>query len=233
MSELFGSSDELLSTFLHPWIGRQKWSDLPFNGQLRRARAVKELLGYFAPTVNIETGTYRGITTEFLFKLTEVPTHTIEANPELFIQSSHRFRALGSDCAIIAHLGDSAERLREILRGLDPHQDRVFAYLDAHWEESLPLASELNHLVAWGGPFVAVIDDFFTGEGSAYGYDFYGDLVVGKTQIPRGFGLRLFVPDEPTYKESGAMRGTGYLFSAEALSRIDQDFIQRYSLKEI
>ena len=53
------------------------------------------------------------------------------------------------------------------------------AYLDAHWENFLPTTQEINDLIEWGGTFIAIVDDFQVPGFPEYGFDMYGESIVG------------------------------------------------------
>ena len=60
--------------------------------------------------------------------------------------------------------------MRIILSQL-PKSERVIAYLDAHWESYIPTAVEIESLISWGGPWIALIDDFKIETDLTYGFD--------------------------------------------------------------
>ena len=202
----------------------EKWWILPFNGQANRTATVYQLCGSFKPNSIIETGTYFGTTSIFFSKLAG-NIHTIEINPKTAKIAKSRFRNLGTE--INLHVGSSIETLATILVGLDPKSQRVLCYLDAHWESYLPLKEELSILCNWGGNFVAIIDDFENPIYPEYGFDKYGDSIVGIDMIPQNMGLSLLVPNEPAICETGAKRGTGYVFSSGVLEGINPEITQR------
>jgi len=105
----------------------------------------------------IETGTYRGTSTEFLSAVFGAPVTSIEANPRLFSYSSRRLAAWPD---ITVEFGDSRVILRRVADGASGKSESVFAYLDAHWEEDLPLSEELEIIASGWSHAVAMIDDF-------------------------------------------------------------------------
>ena len=103
----------------------------------------------------IETGTYRADTTRFLAETFGCPVWTVEANRRFFTYSRRRLRRLSN---VTVEYGDS----RECLRSLSERTAgvRVFAYLDAHWHESLPLREEIETIARDWPQSVIMIDDF-------------------------------------------------------------------------
>lgn len=58
---------------------------------------------------------------------------------------------------------------------------RLFAYLDAHWGEDLPLAEKLEIVFSWDSDAIVMIDDFQVPDDPGYAYDDYGP---GKALTP-------------------------------------------------
>jgi hypothetical protein len=63
------------------------------NGQMRRHEIVRDLARSIQFDLVIETGTYRGTSTEFLSTVFNAPITSIEADPRLFSYSSRRLVA--------------------------------------------------------------------------------------------------------------------------------------------
>ena len=78
----------------------------------------------------IETGTYRGKTTEAVHDLF-TRLHTIELDPYLHRISTCHLKQYPN---ITCHKGDSAEVLNQILQGID---DPVLYWLDAHYSRGI------------------------------------------------------------------------------------------------
>ena len=113
--------------------------------------------------------------------------------------------------------GDSAEEIMKLLKTIDSNQNSVLAYLDAHWLDAIPTALEIEALGNWNGPWVAVIDDFYNPNDASYGFDKYGEIVIGAELLPEIHGMEIWVSNLPSTQESGARRGTGYVFNEKAL----------------
>jgi hypothetical protein len=151
----------------------------PFNGQFHRMQLVKEILKCFEFCAIVETGTYRGLTTAFLRRLSGLPVYTVEASERSFYFAKQRFR---HEDGVFVEYGDSRTFLKRL--GKDPRLSDgcVFFYLDAHlqlglplYEQGdLPLHEELEIIArSWPDP-VIMIDDFQVPDDPAYGFNDYG-----------------------------------------------------------
>ena len=180
----------------------------PFNGQKYRQRIFFDLLYYFPIKALVETGMYRGTTTA-LFGATSLPVYSAEIHPRYFAFSKLRFLFHADNVHPIN--SDSRPFLRALGADAAVPKDDVFFYLDAHWEDDLPLREELEIIFkTWSRPIV-MIDDFDV-PGSGYGFDDYGP---GKTlnldyiaPIVAGSQLAVFFPAAGSSEETGAKRGT-------------------------
>lgn len=189
------------------------------GGQARRTKKIIELLDDFRPDLIIETGTFVGSTSPLLANLFDAPVITIELNPRLAARNRLMFKKLHSNLRIEQVTGNSDTELTRILQGFDQNL-KLFAYLDAHWFDYLPTSNELNSLIEWGGDFIALIDDFKNDLHPGYGFDEYRTgTFIGKQLLPKGNGLRLFVPSIDPKKEGLGRRGTAYVLSSNLLSR--------------
>ena len=181
----------------------------PFNGQPVRSALFRDIVANTQPRAIVETGTYLGNTTERLAE-TELPVYTIEANSYNFGFARARFRQKSN---VTLLRGDS----REILRGLLDGGLRalcsspIFFYLDAHWNEDLPLAEELEIVFRRCPAAVVMIDDFQVPFDPGYGYDDYGPrkALVFCYILPIVCNHRLgsFYPSTLSADEGGTRRG--------------------------
>jgi len=204
---------------LHPIAVFGEWWISPMGGQARRTKKVIELLDNFRPDLIVETGTFVGSTTPLLANLFDAPVITIELNPRLAARNKLTFKKLYSNLNIRQIIGNSDTELTHILKEFDPKL-KLFAYLDAHWFDYLPTTNELQELINWGGDFIALIDDFKNDIHPGYGFDEYRTgIFIGKELLPKGSGLRLFVPSVVPNKEGLGRRGTAYVFSNNLLSK--------------
>jgi hypothetical protein len=210
--DLAGRIDLLRPSWRDSWGG-------PLNGQLRRRDLVRDLARTIEFDQVIETGTYRGTTTEFLSAVFGAPTISVEANPRLFSYSSRRLAARSD---VTVEFGDSRAALQRAAG--DAAGKTVFAYLDAHWEEDLPLAEELEIIASNWSHAVVMIDDFQVPSDEGYAYDDYGP---GKALTPDYLPVgaladwSLLYPSAASEEETGARRGCCVLASS-AMSRVVQ-----------
>ncbi len=184
----------------HSWGG-------PFNGQKFRQRIFFDLLYSFPISAIVETGTYRGTTTA-LFAATCLHVYGVEIHPRYYAYARWRFYA--NRGSIHLHRSDSPTFLRKLSNDSSVAKDDVFFYLDAHWQEDLPLREELEIIFThWKRPIV-MIDDFQVPD-SEYAYDDYGP---GKSldlhyiePILSAHKLSAFFPSANSSAETGMRRG--------------------------
>lgn len=187
---------------------RAAWGG-PMNGQEARRRMVTALIAATRPCAIIETGTFRGTTTEWLAGF-DLPVYTCEASGEHHAYARARLRSLPH--VHLANL-DSRAALEHVLDGpLAPRRaEPLLVYLDAHWHDDLPLADEIDIVFARAPRAVVVIDDFAVPDDPGYAHDDYGP---GKALRPDYIadhivrhGLAAFYPSAPSASETGARRG--------------------------
>jgi hypothetical protein len=186
-----------------------KWFSRPFNGQVSRHKQIQQISNIVKPDVAIETGTFLGTSTPYLSTMVSGDTYTIEFVAKYAKKARMRFENEFENLGITLLEGNSVEKIQVLLKTI-PSTSTILAYLDAHWEKELPTAQELNELLRWGNNWVAVIDDFKVPGDDSYGFDQYGELVVDQSLIPQG--VRLMVPNQSAKFESGARKGTAYVF---------------------
>jgi len=222
--KFFMNSDfaPVLLDHIEPAVYMDRWSVQPFKGQAPRIKSIFALAEAFAPTHVVETGTYMGSSTPYLASFASGPTYTIEIEEQYAARARQRFELNHAPLAIELVLGDSAQRIRDVLTRIPAHDSRVLAYLDAHWLDQIPTTEELEALDAWGGCWLAIIDDFKVEGDSGYGFDLHGDVVIGPTIVPEISGVQIWIPAEPASRETGARRGTGYVLSAKAAPLIPE-----------
>jgi hypothetical protein len=178
----------------------------PFNGQTGRQRLVLEILDKVRPDAVIETGTFRGITTEWFANQFAGPIFSCEVDRMYLIQAQHRLGRFGN---VNLFHSDSREFLRERIAALAAGS-RILFYLDAHWRDDLPLVEELRIITGSDLRWVAMIDDFKVPFDEGYSHDDYGP---GKALT---LDLLSFLKDSSTFffprlhssEETGAVRGT-------------------------
>lgn len=185
----------------------------PFNGQTHRRAIFDALVVGRKPAAILETGTFRGTTTEY-FAAKGLPVRTVEGNPRFYGFAKSRLRRFRN---VVVALGDSRRLLRHWLAGPDaPFKDQtVFAYLDAHWNADLPLAEELDIIFRNCPQAIVMIDDFAVEDDRDYGFDSYGpNSALVRSYIEPAmseFRLALFYPSKPGAEETGRRRGCAVL----------------------
>ncbi len=221
---VFGDGfSEMLLDHIAPAVYFDKWMIQPFNGQAVRWNTNSGISRRFEATVAVETGTYLGSSTPYISSLASGKTYSIEINQETLKKTTRRFRENHSSRDIELILGDSAVEIRKVLSKLDAKSNRVIAYLDAHWLDAIPTTDELLALVKWGGAWVAIIDDFKVPHDAGYGFDHYGDTIIGPSIVPANSEIATFVPKIDSSQETGVKRGTGYLFNELSMAIVKPD----------
>jgi hypothetical protein len=198
---------------------RGSWGG-PLNGQQRRREVVRDLARAISFDRAIETGTYRGTSTEFFSAVIGTPVETVEANPRFFSYSSRRLAIL-PDVRVV--LGDSRAFLRMVATRSGAADELVFIYLDAHWEDDLPLAEEVAIIARAWTQAVVMIDDFQVPDDDGYAFD---DCGVGRalteSYLPTAdlVGWHLFYPKAHSSEETGARRGCCVLVSPPLFAQV-------------
>ncbi len=134
-------------------------------------REFERLIKQFNISKIIETGTYQGWST---MKLAEfnIPVITIESVKSTYDIAIENFKNNKKN-NIQAILGSSPEVLMEIL---EPSEDGVFLFLDAHWHDYWPVHDELSVCIEKKVTPVIAIHDFFVPDINGYprfGFDRY------------------------------------------------------------
>ena len=200
---------------------RREWRG-PFNGQRHRQQIFKDLVGACDFTAIVETGTYRGSTTEFMARHTGLPVYTTELSRRYQGYAARRLQPYGR---VHMSLGDSRKILRQIVEDHDAPKSRVFFYLDAHWYGDHPLLEELDIIFThWSHP-VVMIDDFEVPDDAGYDFDRVGPadrLGLAYIEPPLSkFGLVPFFPRLRSELESGSRQGCVVLARGETAAQLD------------
>jgi hypothetical protein len=175
------------------------------NGQTARLEAVRQLSYKCGIRSIIETGTFRGTTTEWLAGF-GVPVMTIESHAPTFEFAVRRLRRFKN---VSVRLGSSSDILPDYLPSVG-RATSTMIYLDAHWAGHLPLAEELAAICRCLNRFVVVVDDFEVPGDPGYSFDNYGpgkSLTADYLDSCAGRGLARFYPSVPSKEETGNRRG--------------------------
>ncbi|MDX1642966.1 MAG: hypothetical protein R3244_01270, partial [Thermoanaerobaculia bacterium] len=189
--------------WLHP--GMRNVFGGPMNGQQARRRMVESLCATIPFTDAVETGSYRGDSTGFLARGIPGTLFTIELQPFDYGFSKARYLLVRS---VRCLRGDSRVVLPTLIAG---SEGPWLLYLDAHWNEELPLIEEIDCIGKAGIAAVLVIDDFEVPGDPGYGFDDYGSGKALRLEfiepVVRRHGLAVFFPAVPSDAETGACRG--------------------------
>jgi predicted O-methyltransferase YrrM len=186
-----------------PWGG-------PFNGQNARQDLFRHLLQACRPAVVIETGTYLGSSTDFMAECSRLPVYSVEADARNYGFAKMRLRKHHN---VELSLGDSREFITKFIESeANKYTNRALLfYLDAHWNEDLPLFDEVEKIVSSLSQAIVMIDDFQVPDDDGYAYDDYGmgKALTRKYIAPAvsQFQLVEFYPTTPSVAESGSRRG--------------------------
>ena len=187
------------------------------NGQTSRLEAVREIIYDCQIKQIIETGTFRGTTTEWLAEF-GVPVISIEAHDSFYEFSKRR---LAKFTNVSVQHANSADALKAILPTL-PKTMPTLLYLDAHCEMFLPLGEELRLICSHLEEFVVLIDDFEVLDDPGYAFDNYGPgkaLTEGYLRANEAEHLHKFYPSIPSNNETGRRRGWIVLTCSDAISK--------------
>jgi hypothetical protein len=199
-------------------LGPDWRSTQQMNSQVARRQVVRRMARELPVRWAVETGTFRGATTVFLAETLGCEVWTVEVDPR---SAELVRRRLATRDDIHLHEGDSRSLLRELAPRLG--SDRTFFYLDAHWEDDLPLWGELDLIFDhWTDPLV-LIDDFAVPDDPGYGYDDYGPGKVLDHEhlvphVPAGYAC--WWPEVAAQDEAGGRRGSVLIARQEHAARL-------------
>ena len=158
----------------------------PFNGQRQRQAIFNRLDAVFRFDAMIETGAYRGTTTEMLAGLGR-PVFACEIVREYYFRAAVRLVDYPN---VRLSNSDSRSFLRDLFNSR-PGWVMPFFYLDAHWGEELVLPEELSLIVSMPARICGFVDDFQHPD-PGYGYDRYPqgaeltlDYLLPRLHLPR------------------------------------------------
>lgn len=142
-----------------------------FNRDPYLARAVLRLRDRFDVRFAFETGTFHGVTTEWLSRHFE-RVKSVEINDSFLTIA--RARLAGGNVDLV--LGDSALSLHAWMREL-PTGETPLVFLDAHWGKN-PLHEELAAIGDSGVRPILLIHDFKVPNHPDFGFDIYPEQEV-------------------------------------------------------
>jgi hypothetical protein len=184
------------------------------NGMTSRLEATRQMIFALGIEQIVETGTYRGTTTEW-FAQFGIPIETVEISERFFAFSKARL-------AGFPHVKLSLNSSVPYLEARIPTAARTLFYLDSHWENYLPLREELRLIFRRYKNAVVLIDDFKVEDDSGYGFDAYSsekDITLRYISSSDSKNLRFFYPATPSAQETGARRGWIVITSNDLIVR--------------
>jgi hypothetical protein len=184
-----------------PWQGFGE----PYAGQRLRRQTVETLLHAFRPDAIVETGTFLGFTTRRLAQM-GVPVYSAEINPRFWWLARMNLRDVAAGTLVCS---DSVWMLDELRRRRACA--RPFAYLDAHWEDRLPLADEVDRLLRGWPDAIVVIEDCLVPHDLGYRYDVYDGVPLSRDLLDLPPRVATGYPAAPATDETGDRSGTLYL----------------------
>lgn len=193
---------------------RMAWGGGPMNGQARRQEIFSRLMALDIDAI-VETGAYIGSSIAH-FARQGVPVFSCDIDHKFLARAAVH---LAEAPNVTLSLDDSRSFLRTLAADPAFAFQRPLFYLDAHWEEDLPLADEIRIIRERWPSFVIMVDDFEV-PGSDYVYDRYAnglELTLAYLERERVSleGLAVLFPTASAEAETGAKRGTLILMPAE------------------
>jgi predicted O-methyltransferase YrrM len=203
-----------------PGFRTRRDADGPLNGQVQRQQAIRQLLAAIPFVEVIETGTFRGASTEFFAVLSGLPVYSAESNPRFFEFARRR---LSGWPLVHIEFEDSRTMLQRLSQRVDIDEKVALFYLDAHWDEDLPLREEVTIVVRGWRRAVVVIDDFRVPDDPGYEFDDYGPgkrLEASYLGVEDLAGWEFFYPAAPATTETGPRRGYVVLVCPELVEAV-------------
>jgi tetratricopeptide (TPR) repeat protein len=189
----------------------------PFNGQVIRRSIFTDIVGLTQPSQIFETGTFLGATTAFMAGLGAGHVFSCEMHAYNHRYAAQRLRAAANATLVNR---DSRSFLRDYLPCYCRGDAVVLFYLDAHWEEDLPLLDELALIAQHVRRPVVMVDDFEVPDDSGYSFDDYGPerrLTLGYLAPLAGIMRHRYFPSASD-AETGSRRGCVVLTSDDELA---------------
>jgi predicted O-methyltransferase YrrM len=179
-----------------------------FNGQKNRARVFHALNTEVQFENYVETGTFLGMTTDFLARTAGergARVYSCEIDDRHFGIAS---RTVGMLQNVQLYRGNSVDFLQSLSSTLSRALN--FVYLDAHWNDYLPLRDELLILEKWQNT-VVMIDDFKVPSDERFGWDKYDDeREICLRHIAGSFGDNAVYFPNYSATDEGAVAARGY-----------------------
>ena len=193
-----------------------------FNGQVFRQQIFVDLIEALPIEAIVETGTFRGVTTEFLANVSNLPVHTVEAEPRFYHFAKLQLRGYQN---VEVNSGDSRNFILRLAEDRSFPKANVFFYLDAHWNKDLPLFEEVELIGSHWKDALVMIDDFKVNGDGGYKFDDYGGKDVLSIQYLKPLlkdKWAVFFPKASSNEETGLKRGSVVIASRSIESKVKQ-----------
>jgi len=167
---------------------------IAFNGQIARAFIIDRVQREFGCTSFVETGTYRGSTSAFVSKAFHLPVFTCELDNSSYMKS--KMNLFWFKNIKLSH--QSSPNFLKSITTADVAGNNPLFYLDAHWNDYLPLSDELSIIAKSVERAVIVIDDFYVPDRD-FAYDSYDGQRLDQELVTRSLSERsdysFYIPD--------------------------------------
>lgn len=193
----------------YPWGGAM-------NSMASRLEATRQIIYTIQIESIVETGTYRGTTTEW-FAQFNLPVETVEVSERYWTFAKMRLAKFDNVNVVQA---SSVPFLQDRIARTASGARELF-YLDSHWEDHLPLREELELIFNYYSQCIVLVDDFKVEDDAGYGFDQYSPTkqltlnYLREASLPRLFQ---FYPATPSNEETGMRRGWIVLTSSPELA---------------
>ena len=204
----------------------------PVNGSTARAEVIRELIEFCGIERIVETGTFRGTTTEW-FSSFGLPVISYEIMPRYAEFARMRLRKRENVTVVTAESSEGLEAL--VSSGADLDTPTLF-YLAAHWYDYLPLRREYEMICENFPRPIIVVDDFKVEGDPDYAFSSYevGTLDLDYMVKPDDdFPARIYFPSTPACWETGAKTGYVAITTDDVMARIIEEripLLRRYDL---
>jgi hypothetical protein len=157
-----------------------------FNREIIRAYVASSLHKMYGCTSFVETGTQHGYTTAFARRAFRTPVFSSELNNTSYLVA--KMYLAWARQTKLSH-SNSSEFLKENCNKENLGNNPMF-YLDAHWNEYMPLPDELLAIAEQCPKAVILIDDFEIPWEPKFKYDGYPDVRINVDTVRKFLGKR-------------------------------------------
>lgn len=181
-----------------------------FNLEAIRAYIIWELHRLHSCSSFVETGTLYGNTAAFTNRVFKTPVFTAELNPTHYLISKAN---LAWARGVTQYKASSPDFLNQVCQKRIIGNNPMF-YLDAHWNEFMPLPDELGIIADNCDTAIILIDDFMVPWDDGFLYDEYPDIrididIIDTWLKPKRTDISVYMPTyDPNADPSG--KGIGF-----------------------